>query len=161
MPAVKAKPHTDAVRRKLKGYAARGVFHGFSEKEGRGGKTSFEFRWLMDKLFTIVVDDSQGIITFKDVLPNMAPRSEMYADLKAFVAARHNEALPAHRRIDPKRAEVRCSIRKGAVSLELTVHKNQYAYGAGKLVKLVNELFGHLNMYHLSYLWDEFDVPAE
>jgi len=161
MPAVMAKSHSDAVRRKLKSYAARGVFRGFTEEDKRGAKTEFRFRWLLDKPFTFVVDDTKATVTFKDVLPSVPPRSEMYADLKQFVETRHNGKLPAHRRIDPKRAEARCRYRKGAVSIEVTVHKNQYAYGTTKLIKLVNEIFGHLNMYHLPYMWEQFDVPAE
>lgn len=161
MTAAMTQSHTDIVRRKLESYANRGVFGGLSDEPGRGGKTAFTFRWLLSERFTIVVDDVRGTISFKDVLPNVPARSELYADVKAFVLARHNGALPAHRRIDPKRAQARCRIRKGVVSLELTVHRNQYAYGVAKLIKLVNELFGHLSMHHMPYLWENFDVPAE
>lgn len=156
-----ARSHLGSVRNKLQGYAERGVFRGFAETPGRNGKTSFEFRWLMDKTFTFIADPARGKLTFQNLFPNVPPRSDFYGELQSFVAARHNGALPAHRRIDPKRAEVRCVYRKGNVSLELTVHRNQFAYGTAKLIKLVNELFGHLHMYHPQYLWDNFDVPAE
>jgi len=155
------QPHMDTVRRKLDSYATRGVFRGLSEEPGRGGKTIFTFRWLLDERFTIVVDAARGTIAFKDVMPNVPARSELYADVKAFVLSRHDGALPAHRRIDPKRAEVACRFSKATVTLELTVHRNQYAYGTAKIIKLVNELFGHLSMHHMPYLWDNFDVPAE
>jgi len=94
-------------------------------------------------------------------MPNVQARSELLSDVKAFVAARHDGDLPAHRRIDAKRAEACCRFSKGAVSIEITVHRNQYAYGTGKIIKLINELFGHLSMNHMPYLWDNFDVPAE
>lgn len=153
--------HQNTVRRKLREYANRGVFRGFSERPGRDRKTVFAFSWIEDAEFNLVMDQKRGALVLKDVLPNVPARSDLYTDLKTFLNARSDESLPAHRRVDPKRAAINVSNRKGSVSVELTVKRNQYTYGVGKLLRMAQELFGHLHMYHPQYLWENFDVPAE
>jgi hypothetical protein len=156
-----SKSHQNTVRRKLLEYADRGVFRGFAESAGHGSKAIFAFSWLEDAPFTIVMDDKRDALIMKDVLPNVPAQSDLYTDLKSFVSARSDATLPAHRRVDPKRAEVRLFNRAGAVTVELKVKHNQYAYGVGRLLRTAQEIFGHLHMYHPQYLWENFDVPEE
>ncbi len=153
--------HQNTVRRKLREYANRGVFRGFAESAGRDNKTVFAFTWIEDTQFDLVVDRDRDTLVLKDVLPNVPAKSDLYADLKSFMSARSDKSLPAHRRVDPGRAEVRMVNRRGAITVELTVKRNQFTYGVGKLLRTAQELFGHLHMYHPQYLWENFDVPAE
>ena len=145
------------VREALQAYADRGVFRGFSEiKPG-----NFKFVWLLHRQMELAVDPAKRALRFKQLLPGVSAKSPLYADLKSFIEQRHDRALPDHRRVDRKRAEVTCLNRSGAVSITLMVKNNQYAYGVNKIVNLVHELFVYLREAHPDYLVENFDVPQE
>ena len=156
-----ANRHLEIVRRKLSAYAQRRVIRGLRERPARGGKTEFTFTWLHDKPFMVVFDDKAGTLTLKNALPQLPTTSHIYRDVRTLVQGRADTDLSAHRRIDPKRAELSCSNRNSTVSFKLVVKRNQYAYGIARLLNFANELFGHLDMYHIQYLWEHFDVPEE
>ena len=132
------------VRESLQAYADRGVFRGFSEiKTGQ-----FQFVWLIRHQMELRVDTSKGELRFRQLLPGVPADSTMYAELKRFIAERHDRELPEHRRIDRQRAEIRCTNRGGFVSIILRVKNNQYAYGVNRIANLVHELFVHLRDAH-------------
>ena len=152
-----AQSSLQIVRTALHTYAERGIFRGFSEnKTGR-----FEFVWLIGQRMELALDETKGALRFKQLLPGVPARSAHYAELKQFIEQRHDRALPEHRRIDRRRAEVACSNRGGLVTLTLQVKNNQYAYGVNRLVNLVHELFLHLRERYPEYLVENFDVPQE
>src|SRR5262245_9960800 len=100
-----AKGSLDVVRAALQAYADRGVFRGFSEiKNGH-----FQFVWLLHHQMELSVDTAKGALRFKQLLPNVPAKSEIYAELKSFIQERHGGELPEHRRIDRKRAEASCT----------------------------------------------------
>ncbi len=149
--------HLQIVRESLQAYADRGVFRGFSEV--RPGQ--FHFVWLIQHPMELRVDTAKHELKFRQLLPGVPASSMMYAELKRFIAERHEQELPEHRRIDRRRAEVSCTNRGGAVSIALQVKNNQYAYGVNRIVNLVHELFVHLRDAHPEYLVENFDVPQE
>lgn len=145
------------VRESLQAYADRGVFRGFSEiKTGR-----FQFVWLIRHQMELRVNTARRELTFHQLLPGVAARSALAAEVKRFVAERHDDSIPEHRRIERSRADVICFARGSNLSLTLNVKDNQYAYGINKLVNLVNELFVYLRDVHPEYLMENFDVPQE
>ena len=145
------------VREKLQEYADRGVFRGFSEV--RPGQ--FRFVWGIYDETELIVDTERGVLRFRRLLPNVPARSEIYRELKSFVADRHDKALPEHRRIDRKRAVASCSTRQGNFSLQVEVRKREYEYAVNRIVNLVHELFVYLKDAHPGYLAESFDVPEE
>ena len=146
-----------AVGESLQAYADRGIFRGFSEVTAG----HFQFVWLIGHRMELVVDEAKGVLRFKQLLPGMPARSAHYAELKRFVEHRHDRALPEHRRIDRRRAEVSCSNRNGFVSVSLKVKNNQYVYGVNRIVNLVHEVFLYLRESHPEYLVENFNVPQE
>ena len=145
------------VRESLQAYADRGVFRGFSEvKSGR-----FTFVWFFHRPMELNADTAKHELRFKQLLPSIPAKSELYSELKRFLVERHDRQLPEHRRVDRRRAEVVCSNRAGTVSLSLKVKNNQYAYGVNRIVNLVHELFVHLRSEHPEYLVENFDLPQE
>ncbi|HYL37520.1 MAG TPA: hypothetical protein VEV17_16515 [Bryobacteraceae bacterium] len=90
-------------------------------------------------MFELVVDTRRRRLTFPALLPQFDV--EMTRELSAFVRSRQAKDLPEHRRIDPKKAAVRCSRRAGNLSLALTLQGNDYEYGTRKLIHLVHEIF--------------------
>ena len=152
-----AKGSLNVVRDNLQSYADRGVFRGFSEP----ASGNFKFVWLIRHQMELSADMKNNVLRFRRLLPGVPARSTMYAELKNFIQRRHDEALPDHRRIDRKRAEVSCSNRGGFVSISLKVKNDQYAYGVNRIVNLVHELFLHLRDQYPDYLAENFDVPQE
>ena len=156
-----AQKHLTIVQKKLQGYADRGIFRSFDTGKTKGSKTEFRFVWLEDTTFTVVCDHEKNTLQLKNLLPEIESHSFIDDALRKYISERSDESLPAHRRVDSKRATLTYTNRKQNVSLSLTIQKNQYAYAVTKLLNLTNELFGHLHMYHIQYLWDNFDVPQE
>ena len=156
-----AKSSLNVVREKLQAYADRGVFRGFSEIETGRGKAAFRFVWVVNHQMELTVNTAKDVLRFRQLLPSIPANSRMYAELKSFIQQRHNPELPAHRRVDRRRAEVSCSNRAGFVSVSLAVKNNQYAYGVNKIVNLVHELFVHLRDAYPGYLVENFAVPQE
>jgi hypothetical protein len=152
-----AKGSLNVVRESLQAYADRGIFRGFSEI--RSGH--FQFVWVIHHQMELLVDPSKQTLRFKQLLPGVPAKSALYAEVKKFIAERHDRELPEHRRIDRKRAEASCANRGGWVSISLKVKNNQYAYGVNKIVNLIHELFVLLRDRHPDYLVENFDVPQE
>lgn len=150
-----------AVRRKLQGYADRGVFRGFTERPVRAGRYSFRFLWLGREPFTLTYEPATGTLTFTNVLPHVPIRSQLYAALKQFIEGRSSTRLPAHRRIDSRRARANCAGRRGTMLIQVVAKPRHHAYAATKAINLVHELFLHLHTYFPEYLWEHYDVAQE
>ena len=157
-----ANQPTRQVERLLRRYADRGVFRSFHVSETRGGKLSCKFEWLTERPLTAVYDPQADTLEFRNLLPDVPAASPMYAELKAFARERADSGLPDHRRIDAERAAVKCSNRKGAVSIVISFKKGDREYGVTRAVKLVNEIFlGFLKGPYFDYMVANFGEPAE
>lgn len=149
------------MRALLRQYAERGVFRGFSARRGPRGADEYRFTWLT-RAPTIVRFDPVGrVLTFTDLLPNMEHGSAVVQDVEALVAGRSAAALPAHRRVERRRATVRCEHRRRRLSVVVAIRPGQVAYGVRRGVNLVHEIFVLLQASHPEYLWATFGLPAE
>ena len=151
----------DAVRTRLQAYADRGVFRGFAEQPARGGRRRFTFLWLAPSPVTLTYHPASGGLVFRDLLPNVPSRSQLAAALRRFIRGRASAELPEHRRVDPERAWVGCSIRRGSLSVEIVARPGHHGYGAHRAVNLVHEIFVHLHLRFPEYMWENFDAPQE
>lgn len=149
------------VRSRLQEYAERGVFRGLAERPARRGRYEFTFRWLAPAPFTLRYDPASGTLAFRDLLPNVPPRSKLAGALRRFIRGRASAELPAHRRVDPARAGVRCFVRRSALSLEVVAREHHHGYGVNRAVNLVHEIVMHLHTYFPEYMWENFDAPQE
>lgn len=126
----------------LKGYATRGVFRGFS----RTGST-FKMRWHRDRDFALTLNVRTNTLQMPLVLPEVPAKSAMYREFRKFVQERQAAGRPAHRRIDPNKAEVRCINRAGNVGLMVKALDGDLKYAIQKLIALVQEIY-------LAFLYD-------
>ena len=160
-----AQPHPDkdvaAVRRRLQTYADRGVFRGYAERPPRAGRHYFRFLWLAPEPFSLTYEPASGTLTFTNVLPHVRARSELAAELRRFIEGRSAPALPAHRRIDRRRARPGCSNHRGTLQVQVVAKPGHHAYGVTKSVNLVHEIFLHLHSYFPEYLWEHYDVAQD
>ena len=152
----------------LREYAERGVFRGFAERPGRNGGQDFEFRWLAGTLFRVRLDPATRRLTFRDLLPNVPRHSPMDRAFRAWVSERASDALPEHRRIDPRRVSLACTNRAGNLSVALALRRrggaltDDWSYAARKGVSLVNEIFhGFLRGPYYDYMVRNFGEPEE
>ncbi len=146
----------------LRERARRGVFRSFAASQGRGGRRVFTFVWLKERPLRLRFDPARGVLEFRHLLPEVPARSALYRDLRAFLKQRQSPRLPAHRRVDPKRATVRCRNRSGSVSVSLETLDGDLDYLTTKALKLVNEIFlGFLKGPYYEYMAAHFDEPEE
>ena len=151
-----------AVARGLQSYADRGVFRGFARRPAAGGRDEYRFLWLTESPIVLRFDPRSRTLALPDLLPNVAYPSAMDRALRAFLAQRSSADLPPHRRIDPKRVEVRCRNRAGNVTITLAVAKGHGAYATKKAISLVNEIFhGFLRGPYYEYMVENFNEPEE
>lgn len=156
------KSSSDIVHDVLQGYADRGIFRGFGFHKNRSGKNEFRFLWLASTPFVLIHDPKSATLRFKDLLPNIPARSAMYAQFKEFIRGRCLDEVPEHRRVDRRYTEVKCSNRKGSVSLELKVKRGRHEYTARKAIKLVNEIFmNFLAGPYYEYMVENFEASEE
>ena len=145
----------------LQGYADRAVFRGFSRGPVRGGRAVFRITWHRDRHFDLILDTRRRTLAFPLVLPMVPPRSAMYRKFQDFLKSRSTKDVPAHRRIDPKKAAVRCANRGGNISLTMRVLKSDYEYGARKLIHLVHEIYLDFLQEYFDYQVEAFDLDPD
>ncbi len=150
------------VSRQLETYAQRGVFRSFSQVGARGQQAEFRFHWLWNLPFHLTFDGERRAFSFRRLLVNVAPGSELDLGIKSFIKDCCSPERPAHRRLDPKRLAVRYANRRGTVTVTFVVVGNDYEYGVKKAINLVSELFiGLLNARYPEYLTENFGLPED
>ena len=118
--------------------------------------------WHRDRAFELLADTRKHTLRFPLVLPQVPARSEMYRELQQFIAAKHDKNLPDHRRIDPRKASVRCANRAGNVSLTMTLRGRDYEYATRKLIHLVHEIYvAFLPDGHYEYMVEAFNLDPD
>jgi hypothetical protein len=145
----------------LQKYADRGVFRGFSANQVRGGRYEYIFRWLAPRSFTLSYDPARRVLAFKSLFPRLAGRSAIVKELRALVDERATRRVPAHKRLDARKARASCAVRGGSFALTMTIAGRNEAYAVSQLLNLVNELFLVLHETYPDYLVAEFGLSAE
>ena len=155
-------PPRETVLTCLREYADRGIFRGFGTSVDRKGNLECRFLWHAPEPHRLRFELGRSALVFVDLLPAVPYPSDMDRALRAFVAGRSGEELPAHRRIDPAKASCRCRNRAGKVSIEVRCLDGDFEYAANKAVKLVNEVFlNFLAGPYDGYMIEHFGAPEE
>jgi len=140
------------VNGQLQTYARRGVFRSFSQTRAQGMQGEFHFHWLWSLPFCLTFDAKRKALKFKNLLPDVPPRSALNAQLKSFIKEQFSRRRPIHRRLDPNRLSVRYSNMQGTVSITFLVMEGDYQYAVKKALSLINEIFvGFLNVNFPEY----------
>ena len=85
----------------------------------------------------------------------------MVKDLRALVADRATRRVPAHKRLDARKARASCAVRGGGFALTMTIAGQNESYAVSQLLNLVNELFLVLHESYPDYLVAEFGLSPE
>ena len=93
----------ELVRSSLENYAQRGVFSGFGQADGPGGKTLFAcFIWLHDRHMELTLEPANEVLRFDRILPGVKAGTPLAVDLKRLIALLRSDDVPAYRRVDPR-----------------------------------------------------------
>ena len=151
------------VRRTLAEYAQRGVFRAYGDRHAEGGRSRFSFKWHTDVPLTVTYDPARRALVFRDLLPAVPSRSDMYRELKEFVRVRTSRALPEHRRVDPRKVTTAFRNRAGVVSLVVSLKDAHLEYGVRKAVNLIHEVFVQFlrEPAYFDYMVEHFDLNPE
>lgn len=151
------------VRRILAGYAERGIFRAYGDREADGGRSQFSFKWHTEVPLHVTYDPAHRELAFRDLLPAVGSRSVMSRELKEFVNARTARTLPEHRRIDPRKVTATLKHRAGAASLVVSLKDAHLEYGVRKAVNLVHEVFVHFLRHpmYFDYMVEHFDLNPD
>lgn len=144
----------------LQNYANRGVFRGFSRAAATGSTAVYKLLWHRNQSLDLILDVSRKTLRMPVMFPNVSP--EMAADFRKFAESRFT-SVSEHRRIDFRKMRVRCSRRKGNLSITATVTGGDFAYATRKLVHLVHEaylVFLNDGKYY-DYLIETFDLDPD
>jgi hypothetical protein len=152
-----------AVSAILRSYAERGVFRGFAHVAETRGRAVFKIEWHRNRSFELHFDPAAGTLHFPSVLPAVPARSPMDRHFRKFAASRQSEEVVAHRRIDPARAELRCTNRGGSLGVTIEAHDGDIDYATRKLIHFVHEVyldFLYDGRYH-EYMIETFDLDPD
>ena len=152
---------TREVAASLQRYADRGVFRGLSVSEGKNGRREFRFLWLTRTPMLVTYDPGASRLAFPRLIPGAAAVPSMVAALKGVVVEHLGSSVPEHRRVDKRRATVRCTVRDGHISLSFVVRGAHHAYAIKAGLNLVNRLFLQLQAHHPEYLIQQFGFSEE
>ena len=122
------------------------------------GRIAYEFFWLTRRPMHATFD-RLGILSFPALLPQASPA--IVSAMRAAVAARSTAEVPAHKRIDARRARLACTIRKGDVSLSVEIRGQNHDYAVSKTLNLVNDMFVALHEAYPDYLVQHFGISQE
>lgn len=148
-----------AVTEALQAYADRGVFRGFRAAPVPAGRVEFTFAWLTRKPMRAAFDSRRRTLAFPDLFPDLDAASA--ATLKRIVVSRTGREQPAHKRVDARRARVAAGVRKGSLSLTVTIRGANERYAITKALNLINELFLALHETRPEYLSEHFGISTE
>jgi hypothetical protein len=158
----KAKLDPNAlVRSALENYAQRGVFSGFGQADGPGGKTVFSFIWLHDRHMELTLEPAKKALRFDRILPGVKAGTPFAVDLKRLIERLRSDEVPAYRRVDPARAALTCSNRQDHLSIRIAVKRNDYEYAVNRMVNVAHELFVYLRSAWPEHLIEYFNEPEE
>lgn len=152
---------SSVVSRSLERYAARGVFRGFSVKQTRRGHLEFRFTWLTPQALTLTYNARHALLTFRNLLPGIGPKTAPFGKVKHLIAERGGPTVPGHKRVDARRVRLGWSTRQGGLSLTAAVCGQHHAYVVQRALNLVNDLFVVLHLDYPDYLTEHFGLPPE
>jgi len=138
---IEAVSQIEIVAAVLAGYAERRVFQGFGRGPTSRGKASFQIAWHRGRVFELAFDARAGTLRLPELLTGIPADLSMHEDLKAFVRSRQSDDLPHHRRLDPRKIQIRTYKRHGNILLVVKIKDGDSEYAVRKLVHLINEIY--------------------
>jgi hypothetical protein len=106
-------------------------------------------------------DKRRGVLSFPVLFPRAAETPGLVAELKSMVESRSTRAVPAHKRVDARRARIALAVRHGALSLSVRIRGMNHEYAARHALNVINEMFVALHQSYPEYLVEHFGISGE
>jgi hypothetical protein len=145
----------------LRGYADRGVFRGFSETRDARGRLEYRFSWLTRRPMAVVFHPATNVLAFRTLLPGARAYAGLVRELNGLVKSRTARDLPAHKRLDRRRATLAASVRQGGWSLATTIRGANHEYATRFALHLINDILLVLHERYPDYLVQQFGFVDE
>jgi hypothetical protein len=130
-----------AVLAVLEAYVERGLFRSLRTLNASETGQAFRFKWHYGRDFHLVVDRPQNLVAFVDAFPATKPNGTLHREMATFVAAMANPKVPAHRRIDAKRAQIACPVSNDRMSIAAKAIDGSFDYATRCLIQTMNEIY--------------------
>ncbi len=148
------------VRNVVTGYATRGVFRSLHEEDSATA-VSFQFHWLWNAPFRLVVEKKTRALVWPRLLPQVERGGELEQGVKAFLNECRSAERVEHRRLDPSRIAASYSNQAKYGTLRFRI-KRDADRGVRLAIQVVNELFvSYLSSHHPQYLVEHFRVAED
>ncbi len=118
-------------------------------------------KWHKERFYDLIFDRAKRSLRFPIVLPKVS--RPMYEDFKRFVASRQSAEVLEHRRIDPQKVRISCSLKNGNISLLFISKDQDFEYATRKLINLMHEVFMDFlrdGLYY-EYMIETFDIDRD
>jgi hypothetical protein len=118
-------------------------------------------KWHKERFYDLIYDVGKHSLRFPVVLPKVS--RPMYEEFKKFVASRQSAKMLEHRRIDPKKVRISCSLKNGDISLLFISKDKDLEYATQKLINLMHEVFMDFlrdGLYY-EYMIETFDIDRD
>jgi hypothetical protein len=125
----------------IEDYVARGVFRAAALPSSKAGRELYRIVWFRDQCMDLEVHTPRARASLRGVLPAIEPRSKLDRALRIWLRSREAPQLPAHRRLDRARFQVRLRNAGGNVQLSVVSKSSDPTLALRKLLNLVNELY--------------------
>lgn len=109
----------------------------------------------------VTLSPARRVLTFVRLFPAVAATPGVAPALKQAIASASTRALPAHRRIDPKRARMSGRVSGGDLTLQLTLEAGRASSTVRAALAVVNDLFLLMRECYPDYLTAQFGLPDE
>ena len=136
------------------------MFRGFRAEAARG-RVAFRFSWITPRPMAAVFDVRRGVLAFPALLPGAGDAPGVREACAALVAERSGRLVPAHKRVDARRARLAWAMRKGDADLSVEVRGANHDYAVRHALGLINDLFVALRQTHPEYLAERFGISNE
>ena len=118
---------------------ARGVFHATLMRVGADNTPSWRITWFSGHQMQLHVIDHG--VSVAHILPHLRAQSPLYRDLRGWLKAQQSADLPAHRRLDPARIELKVNNSGGQIRLSLTSHDETLAGLTRRMIQLIHAVY--------------------
>lgn len=142
-------------------YADRGVFRGFSAADAPRGVRQYRFVWLTKRPMVVTLAPARRLLTFARLFPSVERTPGLTAAVKTALAEHCTRSVPAHRRMDPRRATITGRVSAGDLSVHVTVHQGDGAGAIRSSLSIINDVFQLLHECYPDYLSSQFGVSDE
>lgn len=122
-------------------FANRGGFSSFGKSESNSYRSTYRFKWHLDREFELIANARTQKLVFPCILPLVGKKSAIDSDLRRYVKSLTGPDVLEHRRLanDPKNAKV--ENRNGSLSVSLALEDENIKQLVTRTIGLAHQIY--------------------